>query len=225
MLGEMVEQPQQQEDVEVKARGDSHAPAKLDPAHTPRLSQTKNAQLLPQVPSSPLDTTDTRCKAVTLANPLSLPSVLQDSSSEATNLADLHPHASEQYSHPPSYDALEPDEVYARLGELVELDRRSREEANTAQESPGRQTEVAQLPPQVPSKLLVNTYQKEADTPKQIGVVVKQGGIPRSEATLQLQVPQHKAMNLACSLLFSCLLGSRERMHPFLLEIVLFCLG
>ena len=67
-LGEVEEQPQQQED----------------------------AQLLPWAPSSPPDTSDTMCKAMTLANPLSLPSVLQDSSFEAPHLANLHPHTSEQ---------------------------------------------------------------------------------------------------------------------------------
>ena len=36
----------------------------------------------------------------------------------------------------------------------------------------------------------------EADTPKRKGAVVRQEDIQRSEATLQLQAPQHKATNI-----------------------------
>ena len=85
---------------------------------------------------------------MTLANPLSWPSVLQDSSYEATHLADLHPHAPEQYATsrqaetevaqllpqvPSNLLRPNPDEVHARLKELVELDKWSREEAYTTQ--------------------------------------------------------------------------------------------
>ena len=65
--------------------------------------------------------------------------------------------------------------------------------------APGKFDPADILPPsQIPSSSLDTTDQQdmEADTPKRKGAVVRQEDIQRSEATLQLQAPQHKATNI-----------------------------
>ena len=82
-----------------------------------------------------------------------------------------------RFPHPPTDHVLKLDEVYTRLTELVELHKRSREEANTTQDSPAGQEPIDPDPQHCPGfaveqileevQTRVNKATKEADDKSQ----------------------------------------------------------